>query len=157
MRVAACLASAAFLWIVFAASTSLHEMLVGAACAVATTAFTGLVARTMDIDLELRLRDVGQAWRIPWYVVTGIGEITWIMIKDLLRIAPAENLFRVCGFDASKPDPVRMARTALAIAYTTMAPNFIVLGVDISQSRMLFHQISASEVPRMTANLGAKA
>lgn len=111
----------------------------------------------MNVHLEFRLRDLIQAWRIPWYVVTGVGEITWILIKDMFRISPAENLFRVCGFDSSKQDPVRMARTVLAIAYTTMAPNFIVLGVDIAQSRMLFHQIAASKVPRMTARLGAKA
>lgn len=155
-RVVLSLALASLLWIIFAASTNPHELVVGAVCVVATAAFTALVGRTMSLHLEFRARDVAQGWRIPWYVISRVVEITWILILDFLRIAPADNLFRVCGFDSSKHDPVRMSRTALAIAYTTMAPNFIVLGVDISQSRMLFHQISASRVSPMTIKLGAK-
>jgi hypothetical protein len=37
-----------------------------------------------------------------------------------------------------------------------MAPNFIIIGIDAAQSRMIFHQLERSEVPRMTKELGAQ-
>jgi hypothetical protein len=37
-----------------------------------------------------------------------------------------------------------------------MAPNFIVIGIDFHQSRMLFHQLRRSSVPKMTKSLGAQ-
>jgi hypothetical protein len=131
-------------------------MIVGAICVAATTLFVLFVSSSTGPNLTFRMRDVAQFWRIPWYVVSGVWEITLVLIRDVLQISPAEDLYRVCGFDSSKHDPVRKARTVLAVLYTTMAPNFIVLGVDPALSRMLFHQISASAVPQMTKALGAK-
>jgi hypothetical protein len=44
----------------------------------------------------------------------------------------------------------------LATIYTTVAPNFIVIGIDPELSRMLFHQLERSSVPKMTGALGAQ-
>jgi hypothetical protein len=45
----------------------------------------------------------------------------------------------------------------LAVAYTTMSPNFIVLGINTKEKGLVFHQIERSGVPKMTKNLGAIA
>ena len=145
------------LWIVFVSTTNTHELLVGVLTSAASIAFTVFVCRSSSTNLRLRLPDVLQCWRIPWYILSGIWDITQVLLKDLLGIVPAKNLFRVCGFDSGTHDPVRVARTVLAIAYTTTAPNFIVIGIDPTQSRMLFHQIAPSSIPLMTRALGAKA
>jgi multisubunit Na+/H+ antiporter MnhE subunit len=145
------------LWILFVGTSNPHELLVGLACSVATILFTLFVCRFSSSELEFRSRDLMQGWRIPWYIVSGVYEITLVLAKDLLQLEPAKSLYRVCGFDTSAHDPVRAARTVLAIAYTTTAPNFIVIGVDPAQSRMLFHQIESSSVPKMTQALGAKS
>lgn len=149
--------SSPLLWITLVATLKVHEILVGLVCAVGTTVFTFSVCHLSNTNLELRIRDIVQAWRIPWYIVSGVFEITLVLFKDLFGVAPARSLYRVCGFDTSAHDPVREARTVLAIAYTTTAPNFIVIGVDAAQSRMLFHQIESSTVPKMTKALGAKS
>ena len=145
------------LWMLFVSSSNPHEMVVGVFASIATVIFTVFVCHSSSSSLTFRPRDVAQAWRIPWYILSGVWDITQVLFKDLLRLSPAENLYRVCGFDSSKHDPVRIARTVLAVSYTTTAPNFIVVGVDESQSRMLFHQISPSSVPKMTKALGAKS
>jgi multisubunit Na+/H+ antiporter MnhE subunit len=145
------------LWIIFVASTNPHELLVGFLVCAITVLSTVVVARSTAPRLEFRVRDLAQCWRIPWYVLSGVFDITLVLFKDLPHIAPAKNLFRVCGFDSSTHDPLRIARTALAVVYTTTAPNFIVVDVDPSQSRMLFHQIEESSVPKMTKALGARA
>ena len=145
------------LWIVFVATGNPHELLVGLIAAIATVVFTVYVCRFSSSDMQFRARDVVQCWRIPGYIVADAYAITAVLAKDLLRIAPAGNLYRVCGFDTGTHDPVRGARTVLAVVYATSTPNSIVIGVDPAQSRMLFHQLKATAVPRMIQSLGAKA
>lgn len=150
------LAAAVILWLVFVASFNPHELIVGGACVLLTMIFLYSVARSLGLKLKLRLQDLAQAYRIPWYELTGNWTLVSVLFKDLLGIAPAQNCFRVCGFDSSRHDPVRASRTVLAVALTTASPNSIVIGIDPTRSRMLFHQISPTGVQRMAKALGAK-
>lgn len=143
-------------WVIFVWTGSLDEDIVGAVAVVASLAFTFAVAKTTGLSVRFKMRDVLQAWRIPWYIVTDVCQVTMVFVKDVLHIAPAGDLFRVCGFDASRHDPVRLGRSTLAVMYTTASPSFIVIGIDPEQSRMLFHQIQSSEMPTMTRSLGAR-
>jgi multisubunit Na+/H+ antiporter MnhE subunit len=145
------------LWILFVASGKIHELLVGAIASLATVLFTLFVCRSSGEELVLRPCDVIQIWRLPWCIARGVSQITLVAFKDLLGVKPAESLYRVCGFDTTTHDPVRRARTVMAIAYTTASPNFIVIGVDPAQSRMIFHQIESSTISKMTKALGAKS
>lgn len=145
------------LWVAFVATSNPHELLVGVLTSAATVAFTVVVCRADGTSLAFRPRDVVQLWRIPWQFCSGFWEIVVVLTKDLLGISRAQNAFRVCGFDSSLHDPVRLARTVLAVASTTNAPNFIVIGIDPAQSRMLFHQIHRTSVSGTARALGAKA
>jgi hypothetical protein len=152
-----CVAVAAGLWVLLVSSSlNLHDMEVGAACVAATVVFTGFVVRTAGMRFKLRLRDFLEGWRIPWYIACDAAVVLWVLIKDVLHVERAKNLFRVSGFDTSKHDPVRIARTVLAVAYATCSPNCIVIGIDQTQSRMLFHQLQRSGIPTMLKALGAK-
>ncbi len=148
--------TAVVLWLIFVASFNPHEMMLGAASVLLTMLFLYSVARSLGLNLEMRLHDVAQGYRIPWYELTGNWEIVLVLFKDLLGIAPAQNCFRVCGFDSSRHDPVRASRTVIAVAFTTASPNCIVIGIEPALSRMLFHQISPTGVQRMAKALGAK-
>ena len=143
-------------WIAFVGTLHAHEMIVGAVVVALSTAFCRLIYRSEKLPFDLRLRDVVQCWRIPWYILSGCAEITWLLLKDLAG-KRADSLYRVCGFRTGKRDPLAVQRTALAIAFTTTAPNFIVIGIDPHQNHMLFHQIQRSEIPKMTQALGAGA
>ena len=88
--------------------------------------------------------------------MSGVYEVAIILSKDLCGVKAAESFYRVSGFKTSKSDPQLIARRVLATAYTTTAPNFIVIGIDYNQSRMLFHQLERSIVPKMTKELGAQ-
>jgi hypothetical protein len=79
-----------------------------------------------------------------------------ILAKDLLGFKKADSLFRVTGFKRAKTNPLSVARRVLATAYTTVAPNFIIIGIDPDRNRMLFHQLERSSVPKMTQALGAQ-
>lgn len=155
-RSAAFCVVAAGLWVILVGRPSPHEMELGAACAGSTVAFTLFMVRTAGVRIELRLRDLVQGWRIPWYVASDAVVVLSVLMRDVLHVEGARNLYRVCGFDSSKRDPVRIARTVLAVAYATCSPNCIVIGIDQAQSRMLFHQLHRSPVPKMLRALGAK-
>ncbi len=146
----------ALAWIGLVGSLHGHEMLVGAVAVALCTPFCALVYRSETLPFALRWRDVVQCWRIPWYILSGCWEITWLLFKDLAG-RPAESLYRVCGFRAGLRDPIAVEREALAIAFTTTAPNFIVIGIDPHQNHMLFHQIKSSDVPELARALGAQA
>ena len=148
--------SAPALWILFVDSSTLHEMFVGGVVSLVTVAFTMFVCRCSGTEMTLRPQDVFQIWRLPWYIVSDAYRVTLVAFKDLLHPGSAKSLYRVCGFESSKHDPLLQARTVMAVVYTTASPNIIVIGVDSVQSRMLFHQIEAGPVPDMTKALGAK-
>jgi hypothetical protein len=144
-------------WIWLVAGTHLHEMMVGAAVVVVAALFLKAVHESSQNALRLEWKDVVQCWRIPWYMASGIWEITVILFKDLTYLSRAGSYYRVSGFKTSKRDRAAIARTVLATVYTTTAPNFIVIGIDPELSRMIFHQIERSSVPKMTRALGAQS
>ena len=152
---AAALVLVAGLWLLFTGSRQPHEWIVGGTSIVCTMVFLTIVYRHQLQGFDLRWSDALALWRTPWYLLSGIGEITLVLLKDLAGTR-AESIFRVCGFKTAKHDPLLVTRRALATAYTSIAPNFIVVGIDYRQSRMLFHQIQRSSVPRMTKQLGAE-
>ena len=145
------------LWVAFVSTTNPHELFVGFFASAATIVFTVFVCRSSSTRLQLRPPDLIQLWRIPWYLLQDSIVVLRVLAKDLLHIQPAGDHYRVCGFDASTHDPVRVARMVLAVASTTATPNSIVLGIDPSQSRMLFHQVERTPVTEMAKALGAKA
>jgi hypothetical protein len=144
-------------WILLVAGTNPHEMIVGAASILATGVFLIAVHQTSPLHLHFRVADLATGWTIPWQLVQRNTQITVVLFKDLLGIRPAQSLFRVVGFKTSKDAPVLVARRVLATLYSTAAPNFIVIGIDYTQSRMLFHQIERGEVSAMTKKLGAQS
>jgi hypothetical protein len=131
-------------------------MFVGVAVLLFSCAFAYQVWRIETLRVEFHLADIIQGWRIPWYIVSGVYEVVVILVKDLLGIKRADSFYRVSGFRTGNSDPQLVARRVLATFYTTMAPNFIVIGIDVKQSRMLFHQLERSSVPLMTKALGAQ-
>jgi len=142
-------------WILLVAGLKRDEMIVGALCVIASALFLQFVYRSEGQELDIRLRDLIQAWRLPWYILSEAWTITRVLLKDLAGIKRAGSFYRVCGFKTGKYDPLLIARRVLATAFTTMAPNSIVIGIDYEQSRMLFHQLERGSVSKMTQELGA--
>ncbi len=142
-------------WVWFVGSLRPHELIVGAVVVALSTAFCTLVFRAESLPFELRAHDILQGWRIPGAMVSKCAQITGVLLRDLAG-QPAGSFYRVCGFRSGLRDPAAIARSALAIAYSTAAPNFIVIGIDPHQNHMLFHQIERTEVSSMTKALGAQ-
>lgn len=143
-------------WILLVAGVKSHEMIVGGLSVLAAAAMLKAVYRSNWLHLQIHFADVMAAWRIPWYIVSGVYEITVVFLKDLFAHKSAGSYFRVADFKTNERSPLLLARGILATLYTTTAPNFIIIGIDHKQERMLFHQIERSGVPKMTKELGAE-
>ena len=146
------------LWVVFVGTFAGPEMLIGAAAAIVAGVAFYVVAHAEPVPCRVRLRDVAQFLYVPWLLVQGTYEILFVSFRDLLGGRKAVSAFRVARFRAgSTDDPVDTERRVLAIAGTTMAPNFIILGINTRSNELLFHQIEKSAVPQLTKHLGADA
>ena len=146
------------LWLVFVGTFAAPEMLIGGVAALIAAFAVCIVARAEPAHFRPRLRDLGQLLYVPWLLVQGTGEILYVSFRDLLGGRKAVSAFRVAIFRAGKPrDPIDTARRVLAVLGTTMAPNFIIFGINQDENELLFHQIEKSPVPQLTKNLGADA
>jgi hypothetical protein len=92
----------------------------------------------------------------PWYALTGSAAILWALIGRLLG-KRSESQFRAVAFPAGGEDSRSTARRALAVALTTIPPNFIVVGIDKEADLMLIHQVSPSGTPEVAKRLGARS
>jgi hypothetical protein len=105
--------------------------------------------------LRFTTRDVIQGWRVPFYIVQRVGQVMWLLILDLIG-KRAGSLYRYCGYMGQPTSPHEAARRVLATAYTTAAPNFIVLEIDAKRHRLHFQQLSRTDISPMTQSLGAQ-
>ncbi len=154
------LASTALLWIVFVAGVPAQELVVGALCAAAFTAFIFSMWRAQGEHLALRVCDVLEIRQVPAQIVRDAFLVIRILFGDLLGTRPAESLYIVHAFDACARDPQKidgrkLAREVLAVAYMTASPNSIVLGIHQERSLMLMHQLAKTPLPAMARELGA--
>jgi hypothetical protein len=106
-------------------------------------------------EFRPRLSWALQVWREPWYILQGCSVVLWVFLKHFVR--PEQSVLREVVFDSGGSDAESAARRALAITYTTLPPNFVVLSIDLDKNAMLVHQVSESATPQMTRNLGGKS
>ncbi len=145
-------------WIVFVGTFSLHELLLGFAGSILATTGLFIIDFYLPARFAPKFAEVLLLWRIPWYLISGTWEITAIAGKDLLGVETAKSLFRVVPFNAgTKENAHNTARRVLAVAYMTMTPTTIVLGVNTSDQKLLLHEMRRSSIPRMLKDLGAQA
>jgi hypothetical protein len=106
-------------------------------------------------EFRPRLKWLIQVWREPWYILQGCSVVLWVFLKHFVK--PEQSVLREVVFDSGGSDAQSAARRALAITYTTMPPNFVVISIDLNKNAMLVHQVSESATPTMTRNLGARS
>lgn len=145
-------------WLILVGTFSLHELVIGIIAAALTAAGMVVVTVNYPAPFSPTLGAVLACWRLPWYLLSDTWQILAVATKDGLGLKRAQSLFRVARYEpGTKQNPRGTARRVLAVVYTTVAPNSIVLGINPNQRTLLFHQIKRSSVPQMTKQLGAQA
>ncbi len=145
-------------WVIFVGSFAVHELLIGVIATLVATLGFFIINLQYPAKFSPSLNEMLSLWRIPWYLVSDTCKIFAVAARDLLGIKHAGSLFRTVQFEAgSKNDSRAVARRVLAVAYTTITPNTVVLGVNASDQKMLLHELVNSPLPKMAGDLGARA
>lgn len=141
-------------WIACVASLHTDELLVGIPSVLLSVAFSFYSIRKLPIRFRPTLASLLTIWRLPWNIAADLVQVLWVLAKDLSG-RPASAIFRSAPWYPVSPSPQDIARRTLAVAYTTVSPNCIVLGIDRRRGQILFHQLKADELPTLTRQLGA--
>jgi multisubunit Na+/H+ antiporter MnhE subunit len=143
-------------WLIFVGSFSAHELEIGIIAAVLAVAGTTIIEVQYPSCFAPNVGELLAVWRLPWYLITGTWQIWKVAMLDVLG-TPAKSLFRLVPFDAGDKDDERaVARRVLAVAYTTMTPNSVVLGINTNCQEMLVHEFEPNPVSKMMRRLGAE-
>jgi len=144
------------LMMLYAGKIAPDEALFAAIGSTISASASKIVLQNRLAPLRGEWRCVAQIWRLPRYIVTGTWEVLAVLARQVFLRKPAPSLRYGVRFDTGGDDDESAFRRALAIAYTTATPNFVILGVDRERGLLVYHQIEKGPIPEMTVRLGAK-
>jgi hypothetical protein len=143
------------LYLAFAANVGFREFVAAVLVAPIATTAAWVFASAAKIRFQFRFADIAQIGHVPWQVIVGTITIYKALAGKLLAQTPAASLLGEARFDRGNAgDLSARGRRALAITYTTLTPNSIVIDILEHPPRLLYHQIAARPLPPMTQNLG---
>jgi multisubunit Na+/H+ antiporter MnhE subunit len=143
-------------WFIFVGKLGWDELVVALVCSAIAASASQLVWAQHAAAFRDHTGKFLQMWRLPKYMITGSWEIFSVLLRQLFGGMPAESLVLAVRYDPVSDDPADAALRALAIAYTTSTPNFVVIGIDRKRGRLVYHQIKRSPVLPVTVKLGAR-
>lgn len=145
------------LWLLLVENFSAAELVVGAVCALVAALASVVAWGDHLIAFAANPRLLAQAWRLPGIAARDVVTILEVLALHLFTRRKAHSLLRVVPFDAGdQDDRDATTRRALAIAYSTMTPNCVVIGIDREKQTMLYHQLASRELSEMARKLGAR-
>jgi multisubunit Na+/H+ antiporter MnhE subunit len=143
------------LWMLFVSMTKGRELLAGLIAALLAAVADGIIKSIDYAKFKPRLEWLPLIFWEAWYALDGTWAIMMALFKHIAG-KESEAEFVSVPLTAGSDDAESWARRALMVAYLTIPPNFIVLGIDREQQRMLVHQVSPTAVPLIAKKLGAK-
>ncbi len=149
-------ASSFALMLLYVGRLSFDEALFAAIGSVVAATASKIVLEHRIAPLRSQWRHFAEIRRVPKYVVTGSWEICAVLARQIFLRKAAQSLIYAVPFDAGGDDDESSFRRALAVAWTTSTPNFVVVGIDRERGRLVYHQIRQSGIPEMTKRLGAR-
>ncbi len=153
------------LWMLFVSDVSIRDFVIGLVAVGLTSAVVVSAQRLMRVQFRPTVRELAEAWRIPWYGISGTFDVVVVLAKQLFLGQRAPSVLSAIPFDPGGDDAHSAARRALALTYTTITPNSIVLGLvrrgdgghdPFGTDVMLCHYVRPGPVRQMTRNLGAR-
>lgn len=145
----------AVFWIACVATFHVHEMIVGIAAVTLSVAFCVWIVHTLPLEFRPTLRDLAQIRHLARSIATDLVQVTSILVRDFAG-HPAPSHFLSAPWSAVANTGRDTARRALAVAYTTVSPNCIIIGIDCGRRQILVHELQPSGLSRMTRSLGGE-
>lgn len=140
------------LWFLFVYQLSLIELVVGAAAAAVTVCALLISLRAVPLRFNPEARWLTRVFTLPGIVVKDMVLLLHV-VGHLVAGKKIHSLFQVTHFRAAGEGSRASAKRVLAVAFTTVSPNSIVIGIDSESGLLLFHEIEKSPVPKILQEL----
>ncbi len=141
------------LWMGFVSQWSKAEFLFGILFATVGAIADAVVKKEGLAKFKPKLSWLVLIFWEPWYAIDGTSATLKAIGRKLMG-KKSEAQFKVDSFDAPGDDPRSSAKRALAIAYMTIPPNFIIVGIDNEKRQVLIHQVEPTSTPLIAQKLG---
>jgi hypothetical protein len=130
------------LYLLLIDTTSLPELIVGAAAAaIAATGFELAREQRTAGGLSARLSWFATVYRPFLKVPSDVAAVTAVTFRQLIRPRQVNGTFRAVPFRCGPEHDIETGRRALAESLGSFAPNTIVVGVDVERELILGHQL----------------
>jgi multisubunit Na+/H+ antiporter MnhE subunit len=143
------------LWMMYTSSPRLSELYVGFAVAALGVFGSCLIHASGFAGFRPRAGWIALAFLEPWYVLVGSYRLGASLVRALLH-RRSRARFHAISFNAGTDDPESSARRTLTIAYLTIPPDSVVVGIDRHANELLLHEIQPSRLPLIARELGAE-
>jgi multisubunit Na+/H+ antiporter MnhE subunit len=144
------------IWLLFVSKLEPSETLVGVGAAVLSATASEIVR---GVERPRFLPHIGwmlEFWRIPLQILKDCGLVTAKLFRILTGRGRGTGHFVSVPFEWGGTDQRSVARRVLAILYTTVTPNTIVVGIDRERNEMLLHTLVESPVPPVAIVMESK-
>lgn len=143
------------LWLIFVGSFDLAEIYAGALVAGLATIASNIVLEDKIVSFYTNPRWLAMALLLPREIAVDSFRVLRALARRMLfGTVPRSGIFRA-PFDAGGDDKESATRRALAIAYGTVSPNTIILGIDRKKNEVVYHRLDAAPLSPIVERLGA--
>ncbi len=143
------------LWMLFVSVTKPREMVAGLVAALIAAVADATIKSTEYAKFKPRVEWLPLIFWEAWYALHGTWAVLWALLRRIAGKKTGDRFVSV-PMNAGGDDAESWARRALMIAYLTMAPDSIVLGIDLDRQCMLVHQFPPAGLPLIAQRLGAR-
>lgn len=143
------------LWMMYTSSPRVSELCVGIVIAALGVLGSCIVHGSGFANFRCRPRWIALAFLEPWYVLVGSYRLAASLVRALLHRRSLAR-FHAIRFNAGGDDPESSARRTLTIAYLTIPPDSVVVGIDRHANELLLHEIEPAPLPLVARELGAQ-
>lgn len=140
------------LWFLFVYQLSLIELAAGAAAAALTVVAMRVSLRAVPLRFKPEARWLSRSFNLP---VTVVKDMV-VLLRALARLVMRKkipSLFQVTHFGAIADNPRANAKRVLAVAFTSVSPNSIVIGINRENGLLLFHELEKTSLPKILEEL----
>lgn len=137
-------------WMLLVDNESLPELLTGAGAVCIATIGSELVRHQRISQVRVRAWWLLRLWKPVARIPLDVGIVTLALFRQIFERKPERGALRAMRFRADGEDPIDNARRALAELAGSMAPNTIVIGVDMKRKLILVHQLEPGGSPEST-------
>ena len=144
------------LWMMFVSLLQWNELFAGLVAALIGGVADAVVKSTDLASFRPKPRDLLLIFRVAGEVVQN----TAVVLVELFRRiggAPSRSALQVVPFEAAGDERESSSRRALAILYSTLPPNSIVVGIDKQRGYLMMHQLVPQPESTVTRQLGGRS